>query len=78
MTPQEVLDLHRPLTDPHSPPDYCSRCGTATSWPCDAVDQARQLQETTDLLREIKQNIDDNGPDRPDLYKRLAALLGPA
>jgi hypothetical protein len=39
-----------------------------------AASLAADLLDTRALLREIKQNIDENGPDRPDLYKRLCDL----
>jgi hypothetical protein len=40
----------------------------------DLLDARAEITRLRALLREIKQNIDENGPDRPDLYKRLCDL----
>ena len=49
MTPAEVLARHLPFIDSF-PGDYCSRCSTGTSWPCDAVQMARQLERLGRLV----------------------------
>jgi hypothetical protein len=51
VTPAEVLARHVPVIDG----DYGQECNVERQpWPCDAVDQARQLQEAQERVARLE------------------------
>jgi hypothetical protein len=70
MTPQEVLARHQ--SDNDTGQEDCVDC--SLPWPCDAVDQARQLQEAQERLARLEAAVEGHLEACGSIYNERLAL----